>query len=381
MLQASTRYMVMNADGTNLQPIPLPDLPENRVWRFLSEPHGPFLAFRTIPKEGAPFDIRTDGYDDFVWIIKLPDNQVIRKLPLLSDAARDVIHEAQNKDPGAFGNGSEIPTQLGLVVNPDSFQWSPHGRYLTYSAALDGSGTDLYIYDTEKDISRRMTRGRTGAQIWFWFPDGSTLFYRNGQITTVEYAMPDLAHMDGVYALDLFQGERKLYDPETGEQVINVSDEAFLVMDHGFEAIPWNLRLVNYRTGGIRTLYKDAFSSAASDPSGQTILLLFDSSGPFSSQIEDKTPGVYRVNFASGKLDFLREGSYSVHYESSVNLFSTGKKSSEVSRNMILFDQSGQENLHINNAAWLLPSPDGQWIIARIGLLWQLYRFYRGSNN
>lgn len=266
MMQASSGYIVMNADGTNLQPVPLPDLAENRVWRILSEPRGPFLAFRTVQTEGAPFDIQADGIDDFVWIVKLPDNRVVRKLPLLNDAAWIVVQEVQKKDPFVFESGFEIPTQLGLVVNPDSFQWSPHGRYLTYSAALDGSGTDLYIYDTEKDISRRLTQGRTGAQIWFWSPDGSTLFYRNGEITTVEYAMPDLAYMDGVYALDLFQGERKLYDPETWEQIINLTDEDFLVMDHGFEAIPWNLRLVNYKTGSIRTLYKDGFSSAASNP-------------------------------------------------------------------------------------------------------------------
>jgi hypothetical protein len=127
---ASRDFLIMNTDGTSSQPLGLPVLPDDRQWLFLSEPHGAFIAFRTMPTVGAPFDIRADGIDDTVWIIKLPENQVIRKIPLLSDAAWKLIHAAQEKDPTTFNYGYEIPTQLGLVVNPKSFLWSPQGRYL-----------------------------------------------------------------------------------------------------------------------------------------------------------------------------------------------------------------------------------------------------------
>src|SRR5512133_3876788 len=171
-LPDSTDYQVMNADGSGLQPLGLPAAPKDRAWTSLSEPRGPFLAFRTVATGGSPLEIQADGVDDYVWILKLPENRVVRKLPLLSEAAWQVIHAAQANDPDAFNSGYNLPTQLGLVVNPDSFQWSPHGRYLTYSAALDGTGTDLYLYDTQKDTTRRLTTGRTGAQVWFWSPDG-----------------------------------------------------------------------------------------------------------------------------------------------------------------------------------------------------------------
>ena len=60
-------------------------------------------------------------------------------------------------------------------------------------------------------------------------------------------------------------------------------------------------------------------------------------------------------------------------YETNLHLFSAREEMSENIFDFILFDQTGQEKLRLPNTSWVIPSPDGQWIIAGTGQAWKVY--------
>lgn len=188
------------------------------------------------------------------------------------------------------------------------------------------------------------------------------------------FAFPDLAKVNGIYALDLLNGEHKLYEPKSEERVINVTSQDFLVRDYCFECNPWNLRKINYKTGQILTIYQDAFSDVVSDSTGQTLLVLFDPTGPFSGSIKNAPPGIFRFDFDAGKLVFLIKGSFNLHYESGLGLFQTLEKIGEHMTESVFFDITGQEIFRIKDSFLVSSSPDGEWILSQnYDQFWKLY--------
>lgn len=65
---------------------------------------------------------------------------------------------------------------IAIVSEPPA--WSPNGRYLAFSAAIDGPTADLYVYDTVSDQIRRLTDGLDMATQPEWSPDGKWIVHR-----------------------------------------------------------------------------------------------------------------------------------------------------------------------------------------------------------
>jgi Tol biopolymer transport system component len=60
----------------------------------------------------------------------------------------------------------------------DTLAWSPDGRHLAFTGALDGPSADVYLYDTTTDRVRRLTSDKAHELIWL--PDSSGLVYLMG---------------------------------------------------------------------------------------------------------------------------------------------------------------------------------------------------------
>jgi hypothetical protein len=359
----TANFLVMNADGTCQQPIGLPSLPEDRIWFVLPQSINSFLAFRSTSSSYHPMDVRMDEFDPFIWILKLPENRIVQKIPLFSETSSGLIRDLEEKAIESEMGLLDIPTQIGLAQNPDSYVWSPDGRYLAYSAGTSLKSTDLYVYDTEKNETCRLTNGKTGAQAWFWNPDGSTIFYRNGSATSIDFAAPELSNMDGVFAVDLKNGERFLYDPETTWELVGgITDETFFVSNYGFETSPWNIRLVNYKTSKVQIVFPEKFTQFAADYTGTPLFLLFYNH--FFGSFFDKTPGIYKISPETKSLAFSNLGEARLEYDKNLDLFITGEIEKDRKHNLIFFDRNGKEQFSIPDSFRYKSSQDGKLLLA-----------------
>jgi len=90
---------------------------------------------------------------------------------------------------------------LGEILNPT---WSPDGRFISFSA-LSGGVSDLFIYNLETDVLRKMTDDPFADIQPAWSPDGSKIVFVTDRFST------DLSILImGTYELALL-------DPESGQ--------------------------------------------------------------------------------------------------------------------------------------------------------------------
>ena len=89
---------------------------------------------------------------------------------------------------------------LGEIFNPT---WSPDGRLIAFSAIVGGY-SDLYVYDFEGDVLRRLTNDEFADLQPAWSPDGRNIAFVTDRFTT---RLSQLAYGD--YQLALM-------DPNTG---------------------------------------------------------------------------------------------------------------------------------------------------------------------
>jgi len=90
---------------------------------------------------------------------------------------------------------------LGEILNPT---WSPNGRMISFSA-LSGGVSDLFIYDLETDVLKKMTDDPFADIQPAWSPDGNKIVFVTDRFST---DLPNLSM--GKYELALL-------DPESGQ--------------------------------------------------------------------------------------------------------------------------------------------------------------------
>lgn len=125
----------------------------------------------------------------------------------------------------------EIPlNDLGEVFNPS---WSPDGRYIAFSA-LAGGVMDLFIYDLQESVLKRMTNDAYAELQPAWSPDGKSIAFVTDRFTSdlarLRMGNYRLAAMDpasgAIRALPSF-GDSKNINPQwapDGSSVYFVSD-------------------------------------------------------------------------------------------------------------------------------------------------------------
>ncbi len=291
-LTPSSTPTVSHADGSQLSP------------------EGPWIAYKTsdeqifaINADGSgrtllPFGIRSYARSEYAGSSAYPllswfdENDYSEPRLFIYSFPELTIHEEIDllSCPEVV-EGCVLDEMIDIAQPP---RWSPDGRYLAFSAAIEGSSTDLYVYDARRESVTRLTSGSNQVGYFWWSPDSRWVVHEevshfHGWSVEALWA----AAVDGSETRWLYQ------PPEYTSQRIEgwLDDDRFVTFDRGMEGNR-NIRLVSITDGLSAILFPGYFSDNgfAFDPSSGTFA--FDSYiGAPDTDLEE--PGIYYVSINS----------------------------------------------------------------------------------
>ncbi len=149
-----------------------------------------------------------------------------------------------------------------MTIEGTRLVWSPDGRYLAFSAAIDGPSSDLYALDIRTDELIRLSDGLNQATSLVWSPDSrgilhAELDYR-GTYQPLKKALW-YAPLDGP-ALTAFEGVT--WNGGTLDFVAWLDDSRFLYWHHGVNEASGELILGNLQDGDARSVLQGAVGRA-----------------------------------------------------------------------------------------------------------------------
>jgi len=262
------RIAVLNTDGTGLTALehePLWD-PYPDVRQGIEASQLGWIAVRTSASAwpDPPTDISLE-------LFHLPGVRPIKRIPLFSPELLARMDEVGEYLPPYAPETVEGPNwqydvvYLTVLAERDPPLWSPDGRFLAFTGAIDGPSSDLYVYDTQTDQERRLTDGPNQAAILGWSPDSQWIIHSESST----YMIADGGEIggfpaDAVWAAAADGSEvRRLYGPAGVEWVLGwISDTQFLVHRWSGYIFLHDLQVVDVRTGVFRNIYSgDVYNS------------------------------------------------------------------------------------------------------------------------
>ncbi|HKY56055.1 MAG TPA: hypothetical protein VJM08_17195, partial [Anaerolineales bacterium] len=282
--------------------------------------------------------------------------------------ASDVVPELRIYEMPSGRIRNQLPlmkcsTQCNINnINWWEIKWSPNGHYLAFPAVLEGSSSDLYVYDAEDGSVRRLTSGPDDVGTIWWSPDGSQIIM--GEILENNYP-----YISSLWVVSVSGSEiRLLYS--LGENSYPqgllgwLDDRRFIIyngtnLSNALELPANNLRVVDKDTGKVTTLFNGSFMAAAFDISHETIMFFTndeESTAGFSG------PGIYIVSIANPVPNFVQEARSVPWWDNEIGLFVTDDPCENDPTGRKAFDYRGEwQCVHPEIPPESLASPDGAW--------------------
>jgi WD40 repeat protein len=340
MTQGDAQLVAVKPDGSTIN-IQLPDgLPiwSARDLTLGASPHGGWLAVRTGNRDYTGLKLH---------LIHLPDGEVKTLTPLLSE---------ENEARVQAADLSSLPAAALAVTQPDTLSWSPDGRYLAYIAAVDGRSSDLYVYDTRKDQTRRITHGSYECAMPFWSPDGQFILIE--QVLRFTTNSQWVTHSVWAISIDRTNDLRKLYVPPAdsiGEIVLGWKSPDVMLVSTKTLLAQRRAREVNLERRRESVMVASEFDEIAYDPKSQSFAFTISAQTAASTEL---VPGLYLVKpYKAARL--AQMGNWS-HLEWSAGM---GRFIASGMQGVISVSPVGDLTL-IKNEIQAEASPDGQWIAA-----------------
>ncbi len=118
--------------------------------------------------KGATWFSLLNGRDSTLTLFELP-----------AGAARETFLLLSNLD--LTDNQREMYAAMLMQGQPASLSWSPDGRSLAFTGAMNGPFTDIYLFDSQDGSSRRLTERLGESYFPVWSPDGKMLLVQEQQ--------------------------------------------------------------------------------------------------------------------------------------------------------------------------------------------------------
>lgn len=179
----------------------------------------------------------------------------------------------------------------------NTFNWSTDGQYLVFAGAIDKPYLDLYLYDLEQDVVRRLTDNLQNIEHVEFSPDDKWIWFENSEpegansITHFYALQPE--------KLDI-QSPKAMFDSRWNIDKGWVSlNEFFLVNASEGCCGENNLRYINVESKKETVLWESFTTGYAIDPENQSIVV--------SAAPESDLQGLYLVDW-NGKSKKISDG-------------------------------------------------------------------------
>lgn len=346
-------FTIMDADGSGRKQFQLPN--DGYIWNLENavSPDGTWLAFYTGSTK-EPYDLAlnllniSEGYSQLIADLVAPN------FPNNLEPVTETV-EVSEYDTDCFNN---LLCKLGLVEltfnsTIRSFAWSPDSQELAFAAQIDGPSSDIYIYQIESGIIRRLINDLEIVDTIEWSPNGEKILYTNsipGRIyngKTLQIADPESK---------LIQDPKSIYGGSFWSNHGWLSNNQYLISSSGDGAPLGNLKILNIENQQFTEIWPHHFEFFAIDKSTQTIII---STIPFSNESTEPEIGVYLLS-KSGKYTQISQDFFAL-YSGLPDLLFFGITDDQA----YSLSLDGNKTL-IGKSLWNHPpsvSPDKQWIV------------------
>ena len=327
---------VANRDGTCLTPL----LSGVSAWQVAISPTSNMVAVATYKQRRLN--------ELTLFLFNLPDKNIKREISLLSFFT---------KQPKSFDNDESTGPWYGIN---DNIQWSPDGRYLAFMGAIESPSSSLYVYDSHKDVIKRLSQNTYQAANPTCSPNGQWIIFEGvsnfqGPVTEgIWAATPDGTQLKLLY---------KPIDYAQQEILDWVGNDNFVVVDKSYAIVQGNIRIVNLETGNVVMLYAGSYLNVSLDTKHAAVAFSPWSGAPGAGL--NLEGGIYLVSpeITKPKLISLADGGPWATWDSETELFISSIECKNISGSVIAFNSSGDTSCVPKPEPKLDMSPDGQWYI------------------
>jgi hypothetical protein len=243
-----------------------------------------------------------------------------------------------------------------------NFTWSPSGRFLAYTAVIDSSSTDLYLYDSKTHVMKLLSSEANHIGSIWWSPQEKWIVFE-------ETPDPSFPYAEAVWAISMEEGEaRRLYSPrqpfpqgilEWLDEERFLSHDGYLAVEDGFS----DLRLVNLLSGEVESIFPGAFYEAEIDPRSGVLFIMVQ--GDFGCQ----TSPWLRLSLNQTAPECIEHNLSEVHWDSGAEFFVSDAGCLDGETGSLSFSPSGEPHC---KPRWPehYASPDKRWevVIEQTGI-------------
>ncbi len=293
-------------------------------------------------KAGSP--LNTDELA--LYLIDLPGGEINKISALLSiNLQREIVNEERER---AFET-------LDIVTRPDSLAWSPDGRFLAFTAALDNVSSDLYVYDRLNYRIERLNGLYSHNASPFWPPGSNWLISQ--ELNLVDDGQWRAESVTGL-RVPGYDDQNTLYIPAASSQgevfVGWINAQSFISYSTTAEGAA-ALREVNLDSLESNFLFEGAFDRVGFDPQRRSLVLIL---GETAAETQGMRPGVYALTPESAVFALVRAGDWYDLAATSGGLFVVNGL-----QGVFVFDPQG-EGFFLANEHNARFSPSGNWLVA-----------------
>jgi eukaryotic-like serine/threonine-protein kinase len=218
--------------------------------------------------------------------------------------------------------GKQLESSPQLAAAQPSVELSPNGKYLAFESNRGSPGTDVWIYDLERDVQSKLTTDPGDDQVPIWSPDSERIVFRSNR---------GEAHAQGLYekAISGVASERRIFTAEPGQIVAPMTwtpdGKAIVFAKSGLGISTqelWILPLdgepkpVPYLVGG------SARMQARLSPNGHWLAYTSDESGVFEVFVQsfpDASRGRWQISSNGGRFPRWRADGRELYYVGRTN--------------------------------------------------------------